>query len=278
MRLYPLFASDAGIKAEKIIREYTCSMQSNKLGRSPWIGVAAILPGISAFRGDSGDNREHYHWAHQFSIGLSQPVRIIVGDHKYEARALFVRAGTKHQLLGGKSLSIFLDPTSQESKAVCQSIGEITDIIEPPKAIIDTIERAFHEGCSVSEGLACLRVRLKVEEQPTNTKLKAVLRLLEASLDSQQPVSRRKLADLIGVSESRFSHWFRDQTGMPLRSYKKWLRLIRGIEKVLQGHSLTDAAYDVDFADQAHFTRTFIQMFGVKPSVAFAQVVSDSEI
>ena len=244
-----------------------------KTDEKSWIGTAAILPGISAFRGKSGDNREHLHWAHQFSVGLEQPVRIVVEGKMYQARALFVRAGTKHQLLYGNSLSIFLDPTSQESKAVCQSITNSNSIVEAPDELVEKVEKSFHDDDSVAKGLVRLQTQLKIEEQPADTDLMAVLRVLEASLDAQRTVNRRQLADLIGVSESRFSHRFREQTGMPLRSYKKWLRLIRGIKKVLQGHSLTDTAYDADFADQAHFTRTFMQMFGVKPSDAFAQVI-----
>lgn len=236
--------------------------------------MASILPGISAFRGESGDNREHMHWAHQLSVGLAQPVQIVAEGKMHEAEALFVRAGTKHQLLNGVSLSIFLDPTSQEATAVCGLINNTDSITEAPDDLIKMVQKAFHDNDSVADGLAHLRKQLKIEDQPVNSDLLAVLQLLEVSLDTQQTVNRRQLADTIGVSESRFSHWFREQTGMPLRSYKKWLRLIRGIEKVLQGHSLTEAAYDADFADQAHFTRTFIQMFGVKPSDAFAQVIA----
>jgi AraC-like DNA-binding protein len=63
---------------------------------------------------------------------------------------------------------------------------------------------------------------------------------------------------------------------MPVRSYRKWLRLVRGIEHVLAGDRLTDAAHGAGFSDQAHFTRTFVATFGINPSLALARLSSQS--
>lgn len=59
---------------------------------------------------------------------------------------------------------------------------------------------------------------------------------------------------------------------MPLRSYRKWLNLVHGLEQALRGQNLTAAAHQAEFADQAHFSRTFMQMFGVRASDVLAQV------
>lgn len=64
---------------------------------------------------------------------------------------------------------------------------------------------------------------------------------------------------------------------MPLRSYRKWLRLIFGMESALRGHNLTEAAHEARFADQAHFSRTFSLAFGVSPSEALAHMKMPSE-
>ena len=91
-------------------------------------------------------------------------------------------------------------------------------------------------------------------------------------------MNRAELARLAGLSETRFSHWFKEKTGMPLRSYRKWLRLVHGVEKVLSGNSLIDAAHAADFSDQAYFSRTFKSAFGVTPAVAFNSVLTESEL
>jgi len=77
---------------------------------------------------------------------------------------------------------------------------------------------------------------------------------------------RTELAALVSLSASRFSHWFSEQTGMPRRSYKKWLRMLRGFELLFEA-SLTEAALGAGFSDQAHFCRTVMSAFGVNPAV-----------
>ena len=67
------------------------------------------------------------------------------------------------------------------------------------------------------------------------------------------------------LSPSRFAHAFRDQTGMAVRPYLRWLRLARALQAASHGQSLTDAAHEAGFADAAHFTRTMRRHFGVTP-------------
>jgi len=256
-------------------------MQNYKKNRKPWAGVIAILPGMGAFKGQSGDNQEHHHWAHQLSIGLRQPVRIIAGKEMLEAKALFVRAGTPHRLLPGSVLSCYFDPTSSEAKAIRSAMFDGTrSIVEPPVDFVERVTQAFDEAGYLDRGLVLLRsaLRIKPDCSDNGQLLEAVLAAVKISLKSECVLTRGSLANLTGLSESRFSHWFREQTGMPLRSYRKWLRLIEGIEQVLAGQTFASAAYNAGFADQAHFTRTFVQMFGVTPSDVLTQIMPDSNV
>ena len=79
----------------------------------------------------------------------------------------------------------------------------------------------------------------------------------EASAD----VARR-----VGLSVSRLRHLFTDQVGLPIRTYLLWIRLLRAVEAIAGGRSITDAAHDSGFADSAHLWRTFRRMFGMSPS------------
>jgi AraC-like DNA-binding protein len=65
------------------------------------------------------------------------------------------------------------------------------------------------------------------------------------------------------LSESRFSHLFAAEIGLPFRTYLLWRRLTLAVERIASGTSLTAAAYEAGFADSAHFSRTFHRMFGV---------------
>lgn len=76
----------------------------------------------------------------------------------------------------------------------------------------------------------------------------------------------RDLARDAGLSESRFSHVFRRDVGVPLRTYRRWLRLRAGVVFGMAGWDLKDAAHEAGFADQADFSRTCREAFGVSPS------------
>ena len=80
------------------------------------------------------------------------------------------------------------------------------------------------------------------------------------------------MAALVHLSPTRFSHWFVEQTGLPLRSYAKWLRLTQALQHLAKGGLLTEAAHEAGFSDSAHFSRTFRALLGIDPSSALAEV------
>jgi AraC-like DNA-binding protein len=238
-----------------------------------WMGDTAIRPGIGVFRGLAGDNRMHRHWAHQMTIGLERPVNIVSASGVIRAHVLFVLAGVAHQLMPGEVLSLYIDPATDEARAMLPMLGKTKDIIEPPSFLVSIVQQSFAGGALSDQSFECFRARLRLGALPLrDDRLEMVLRTLQASLEQEEVLSRRALATVADLSESRFSHWFREHTGMPVRSYRKWLRLVRGIEQVLAGGRLTDAAHGAGFADQAHFTRTFVETFGISPSNALAHL------
>jgi len=88
----------------------------------------------------------------------------------------------------------------------------------------------------------------------------------------QGMVRREELAALVHLSPTRFSHWFVEQTGLPLRSYAKWLRLTQAVRHLASGEPITTAAHASGFSDSAHFSRTFRSLLGIDPSSALAEV------
>lgn len=234
--------------------------------RTVWGGRLGLAPGFGVFLGQTGDNRLHHHWAHQLTIGLDGPAQIDAGDRVLRGTGFFIRAGAPHKVLQGRQLLVFLDPGTAVARALCEQIDP-THLLAP---LPGAMERMLRDvlTCDLSAQEALQRIAATVlparREDPRLARVTEAL-LHAAPVVSAQP-SRAQLAALLGVSPSRFSHWFCAQTGMPLRSYRKWLRLVLGLQHALQGGTLTAAAHQAEFADQAHFSRTFVQMFGVRPS------------
>lgn len=238
-----------------------------------WMGRVGIRPGIGFFRGLSGDNVAHRHWAHQLSISLGGKLSVFSSGQRYEAEAVFIPANTPHQLLPGPVLSIYLDPTSRMATGLSHrffSAVPIVTLLDVDRALLSPL---LVDPCSMETLAACLQRWVPEGSVPEHDpRLAEVIALLESGIREQGDVSRQELADTAHLSESRFSHWFKEQTGMPLRSYRKWLRLIQGTEKALLGQKLAAAAQEASFSDQAHFSRTFYAAFGVSPADALSHL------
>jgi AraC-like DNA-binding protein len=77
----------------------------------------------------------------------------------------------------------------------------------------------------------------------------------------------KELAEGLSLSESRLSHLFKHETGIPFRKYVLWTRLKTAVEAYQEGNSITQASYIGGFADSSHFSKVYSDMFGVKPSL-----------
>jgi AraC-like DNA-binding protein len=100
----------------------------------------------------------------------------------------------------------------------------------------------------------------KMDERVTK-----VLQEIRASDDLR--ISLETAAASVYLSGGRFAHLFKQQVGLPFRRYMLWRKLTRATLAVGRERTLADAANAADFADAAHLTRTFHQMFGIPPSV-----------
>jgi AraC family transcriptional regulator len=75
-----------------------------------------------------------------------------------------------------------------------------------------------------------------------------------------------ELAERVDLSVSRLVHLFTRDMGVSLRTYVHWLRMRDVMYAIACGESLTLAAHRAGFADLAHLTRKFRDMFGEPPS------------
>ena len=95
-----------------------------------------------------------------------------------------------------------------------------------------------------------------------------VTKVLSAIRESDDlRISLETAAGSVFLSPGRFQHLFKQQVGLPFRRYMLWRKLTRAMLAVGRERTLTAAAQASDFADAAHLTRTFLQMFGRPPSL-----------
>ena len=104
-------------------------------------------------------------------------------------------------------------------------------------------------------------------EQKIDARIRKVLEMIKA--EPAASYSMEVLAEIVSLSPTRFIHLFKEQTGVPIRRFRQWVRMKTVITYVAHGKSLTEAALEAGFTDSAHFSRAFRNMFGITPSSVF---------
>jgi AraC-like DNA-binding protein len=85
--------------------------------------------------------------------------------------------------------------------------------------------------------------------------------------DFAQPLSAGDLADELGMSESRFSRFFRRATGNTFTDFVNRVRVNRAGQLLMETDRLvTHICYEVGFNNVANFNRRFLEIKGLTPS------------
>lgn len=232
---------------------------------SLWRGQVFVRPGFAVFSGESGHVEPHRHWAHQVTLGCGEPVTLACDGQERTAPGFFVRAGVEHCLVPGHVVSVYLD-------AGVAGAFNVTGPEGPPgrqiEALTDVACSAWRERAPAAlrnKDATLLRRSPQCHDDTTSSTARAmqVHAAIRGALSECSAIGLADLAAEHGLSTSRFSHWFSESTGLPFRSYKKWVRLVVAMEELANGADLTRAAHSAGFADSAHLSRTFRLAFGL---------------
>lgn len=94
-----------------------------------------------------------------------------------------------------------------------------------------------------------------------------ILKALKLIMDSEgEKLPVDKISRGVNLSVSHFNRLFKKETGLTFRRFFLHSKLIKSIHAVYEHKTLTTASFIGGFSDQPHFTRTFKENFGIKPS------------
>jgi AraC-like DNA-binding protein len=223
------------------------------------------------------ENELHHHGAIQITLAMEQPfsIRIENGDWR-ETKAVVIDSNVPHQLKTSKGLHVSLSivPEKNHGKHLQEYVLkgskiqyldnlDISLYIDKFQQCLDqqyNCPRAFH----LCEEFIGYITGVRGDFVVIDDRIQRTINWIQQNLS--KPISARKLAQSVYLSEGRFLHLFKEQLGLPLRQYILYQRIMTAIMEYLRGKNLTEAAYLAGFSDSAHFTRTFIAMNGFKPS------------
>lgn len=223
-----------------------------------------------------GEVVAHAHHAIQVFLAIDGKAALrAAGDDWHEGRGVIVKPDVEHgfNAQGATGALLFVDAESSEGiwlramltqditvvpeSRLASCVAELRTFWEHPLAAMDPGELVRHCVRALSAGVPPTR--------KLDPRVARVLRAVAAAEDLR--LSLEDAADLVNLSPDRFAHLFKEQLGLAFRRYILWRKVTRAMLAIGRGRSIADAAHGSDFADAAHLTRTFNEMFGIPPSV-----------
>lgn len=169
-------------------------------------------------------------------------------------------------------LTIAIDPESSLGEQLLRNQLKDTSVLEYPSELLGQID-ADELAMSLNDG-DLVHARQMIEKvflyRPTTDPVKKedriqrVVEFIRSNINTD--LNTQVLMDVAHLSESRLLHLFKEEVGLPIRNYILWYRLQVALKHVIGGQSLTEAAQEAGFSDQAHMTRTCVKMLGIPPS------------
>lgn len=214
-------------------------------------------PGCISIVGAIPPTNVHTHHALQLSIALEAPIHL----DDVPVRSVLLDADTPHRLCASDCITLLIDAESHCARALRENyLRDVSCCIDLPVSAKrdspwDEIARQLvPDACTGRHLDPRIAATLLWFDEMQREK-----RWLEVSLEA----ARRRAC----LSESRFLHVFKDETGIAWRPALAWRRAIVALEYAESGESLTTAAQMAGYSDSAHLSRQFKATFGLSPSL-----------
>ncbi len=218
----------------------------------------------------------HTHHAIQIVITVEGEVatRGKRGDWQV-APAVIVRPDVEHSFDGRGAVGamLFVDPESLEGAWLLMSLQKDITVVPSPRVVscVAELKRFLDDPFDSMEVGALIKHCVQTlctgvaPRRGLDERITRVLEAIRKSDELRMPIE--DAAALAFLSASRFAHLFKQQVGLPFRRYMLWRKLARAMLVIGRQQTISTAAHEADFADAAHLTRTFYQMFGIPPSM-----------
>ncbi|MEC9406114.1 MAG: AraC family transcriptional regulator [Pseudomonadota bacterium] len=143
---------------------------------------------------------------------------------------------------------------------------EVIDVLRPAfsqQLEPDTVIRVARQAVEAMTG-----ARIPAP-QPVDARIDTLRRRLDETPLNE--VNVEQLARDVGLSAARTRTLFKQQIGTTIQHYARWAAIWKAIKGWSTDRTLTEVAIDAGFYDLAHADHTFIEMFGIAPSLVVDQ-------
>lgn len=222
----------------------------------------------------------HKHWAMQLFLSLEKNLEISVEGKKFSCRCIAINRNTLHSFSTGGSLyfTMIIEPTSSVANQLDERMeGKKHHIfdnqdIEPTQRLLFSLIDSGGMG-EYREFMIQLYkfLRLKEQSKKYDDRIRDLLYEIERCNCNTHSIA--SFADKVALSSSRLSHLFKEQVGMPLKSYIQFHQMQRAFLALLNGKNITEAAMMAGFDTPSHFATVTKKMMGMPASVSMKNSV-----
>lgn len=223
---------------------------------SVWIGTIALGDNWGVFVGDGSVTPMHQHLAFKVVVGLDGDVLVQFKQRQSLSGAVALVRPQELHVVSARGVRVGLFYV--EPQALAQDEGAALN--DQLQAIAQAMHDFDRDGALAP--LSAVARKLTLLSRPLQRNLDRARATLAEGQHSIEHV-----ASTVGLSESRLSHLFKEQTGVPPSRFRRWSRLRQATTHLAGGMSITNAALEAGFADAAHLTRTFTEMLGITPGM-----------
>lgn len=234
--------------------------------------------GEALYIGAGLDSSWHHHHAVQIGVSLGAPFAIRQDPNQIPTpcRGFVAPSHVFHQVYSAGVPSVFIWVESESAVAAAlmstyssQTVTLLSDDLS--LEIVSDVSRQVN--CSTARTIVdhiyAQMCDQPIIANPIDARIQAVVDRINHTSEVDISLLTHELAISIYLSPSRLRHLFREQIGISIQQYILWQKLMIALSASVGGVSLTDAAHEAGFSDLAHLSRTFRQMFGIKPSEIF---------
>lgn len=229
-----------------------------------------------AFIGNQVNATEHSHCVLQVFLSLDEPLLVTVENEQINGKCVIVNKNARHKFSCDNKtrLSILIDPSSSFTKELIKKINgnymicdNGIEVIQHKAALLDNDKQRYISFIQDFAEFLGVNRNSKI----TDKRIAKLLELLQNCDCYDHTIE--SFAKSVCLSSSRLSHLFREQIGVPLKSYILFHQLEKAFTALLGGANITDAAMLAGFDSPSHFAATVKKWMGMPVSAS----IKDSE-
>ena len=212
------------------------------------------------------DPERHRHMAAQIILSMGGKLEVHLEETIHFCYGAVIPSGVSHRIDSGRegALVFLFDGTTRISGQIqkyqalseetCRNVTALFAAFENSQIAYSDFYKVFLQTIGIQE----------TGSSVTDFRILEAITYIRSALS--EPITCYEAAQAVCLSQSRFSHLFRKETGMTFAAFLIYQRILYVYDQHLKGLSITEAAINAGFSSSSHFADVNRSVFGLSAS------------